>query len=115
MKTPAPPRPELCIAEYSAVVVPVPDAAPKVFITAQGIHPTSGYDVIFHKAPTDVYPPEFSLWHVKRTSTTLDVLTPFTEIATFNLREEIKSIWVMDAAGPHEIALKILGSSLLHE
>ena len=73
------PRPELCSAEYSATLVPVPDGTPKVFITAQGVHATSGYEVMFHASPLDVFPPQFSLWHLRPSGPVTDVLTPFTK------------------------------------
>src|SRR5277367_2235170 len=79
----AAPQPELCSAEYSATLVPVPDGGFKVFITAQGVHPTAGYEVIFHVSPLDVFPPRFSLWHLKPTGHPTGPSTPFTKFTGF--------------------------------
>jgi hypothetical protein len=103
------PRPELCSAEYSATVVPVPDGNPKIFVTAQGVHPTSGYEVSFHTGPMDVYPPQFSLWHLKTSGPVLDVLTPFTKFTAFDVKGEVKSVVVVDATGSHKVTVKPLG------
>jgi hypothetical protein len=107
------PTPELCSAEYSATIVPVPDGTPKIFITAQGEHSTSGFEVIFHRSPADVYPPEFSLWHVK-SGPGLDVITPFTKLTAFDVQEKspvksVKSIVVVDASGRHTVTVKPIG------
>jgi hypothetical protein len=104
----APLRPELCSAEYSATLVPVPDGTPKIFITAQGVHPTSGYEVMFHRSPLDVYPPEFSLWHLKSSNTVLDVLTPFTKFTAFDEQKPVASVLVVDATGRHHVTVKPL-------
>jgi len=48
MTKPESPSPELCAAEYTATRVPVPGGPAKIFITAQGVHNTSGYRVMFH-------------------------------------------------------------------
>jgi len=39
--------PELCSAEYSATPVPVRDGTLEIFVTAQGLHPTFGYELMF--------------------------------------------------------------------
>jgi len=102
------PRPELCSAEYSTTKVPVPDGIPKVFITAQGVHPTSGYEVMFHQSPMDVFPPQFSLWHLKPTGPVTDVLTPFTKFTVFDAKQEVKTVEIVDAAGRHKVDVKSL-------
>jgi hypothetical protein len=102
------PRPELCSAEYSATLVPVPDGFPKVFITAQGVHPTSGYEVMFHASPIDVFPPQFSLWHLKPSGLVTDVVTPFTRFTVFEATKEVKFVEITDAAGRHKADVKPL-------
>src|ERR1051325_10657813 len=49
----------LCSANYRAQQVPG-----AVIIIAEGWHPTSGYQEFFEKSKIDVFPPEFTLWHV---------------------------------------------------
>ena len=104
----AAPQPELCSAEYSATLVPVPDAGFKIFITAQGVHPTGGYEVIFHVSPLDVFPPRFSLWHLKPTGRTTDVISPFTKFTGFDSKDPVKVVEVTDASGIHKIDVKPL-------
>ena len=102
------PRPELCSAEYSATLVPVPDGTPKVFITAQGVHATSGYEVMFHASPIDVFPPQFSLWHLRPSGPVTDVLTPFTKFTVFESKETVKSVEIIDASGRHQVDVRPL-------
>src|SRR5262249_34324058 len=83
------PQLEPCIADYTASLVPVPDAPARVYVTAQGMHPTSGYEVQFHRSPMDVYPPEFSFWHISPPGPVLEVLTPFISFISFEVRGEI--------------------------
>lgn len=116
MTTRSSPAPELCAAEYSATRVPaVLDGPAKIFITAQGVHSTSGYYVVFHQSPKDVYPPEFSLWHIKPAGLSMDVLTPFTELTAFDETKRVESVIVVDASGRHQVPIRPLGSSLLHK
>lgn len=103
------PRPELCSAEYSASLVPVPDGTPKIFITAQGVHPTSGYEVIFHVSASDVFPPHFSLWHLKPSGPVPDVITPFIKFTSFESKETVKTVEITDASGRHKVDVKPLG------
>ena len=102
------PRPELCSAEYSATLVPVPDGTPKIFVTAQGVHPTSGYEVMFHTSPIDVFPPQFSLWHLKPSGPVLEVLTPFTKFTAFDSKQTVKSVEIIDASGRHKVDVRPL-------
>jgi hypothetical protein len=86
----AAPLPELCSAQYTATIVPVPDAGDEVFIQASGVHPTSGYEVFFQKSLIDVYPPEFSLWHIKPSGPVLDVITPFSKFTGFKVEGAVQ-------------------------
>jgi hypothetical protein len=115
MSTPSSPVPELCAAEYTATRVPGLDGPAKIFITAQGVHPTSGYSVMFHTSPLDVYPPEFSLWHIKPAGRSLDVLTPFTALTAFDESKQVQNVVVVDAAGRTEVPVKPIGAKLLHK
>ncbi len=102
------PRPELCSARYSATLVPVPDGTPKIFITAQGVHPTSGYEVIFHVSPIDVFPPQFSLWHLTPSGPVLEVLTPFSKFTAFDAKETVRTVEIVDASGRHTVEVRPL-------
>ena len=115
MTTSPSPKPELCAAEYTATRVPVPDGPTKIFIAAQGVHSVSGYRVFFHRGQIDVYPPEFSLWHIKPAGVSLDVLTPFTELTAFDETKRVESVVVVDATGRHQVPVKALGDNLLHK
>jgi hypothetical protein len=114
MTAPESPRLELCSAEYTATLVQVPDGTSIVSILAQGVHPTSGYEVVFHKNPKDVYPPEFSLWHLKPSGVALDVVTPFAKFTSFELRGKVEKINIVDASGSHELHVKPISSRLQH-
>lgn len=91
----------LCAASYRAQQVPG-----AVLIFADGIHPTSGYEVFFELSPLDIFPPEFILWHVKPAGVVLDVLTPFTVYTSFKTTGEIERVAVHDANGRHEVEVE---------
>ena len=91
----------LCAASYRAEQVPG-----AVLIFAHGIHSTSGYVVFFEQSPIDVFPPEFSLWHVKPSGVVLDVITPFTEYTSFIAKEKIDTVVVHDVNGKHEVPVE---------
>jgi hypothetical protein len=101
--------PELCSGEYSATVVAIPDGGEEVFVEAEGVHSTGGYEVFFQKSPLDVYPPQFSLWHLKPSGPSTDVLTPFTEITTFQKTGEVREVIVVDKAGRHPVKVQRIG------
>lgn len=103
MATPAIPPFELCSAEYVVTLVPVPGGPAKISILAHGVHPTSGYEVIFHKSPQEVYPPEFSLWHLKPAGTSLDVITPFAKFMSFEAHGKVNKVRITDATGSHDV------------
>ena len=109
------PNPELCAGEYTATRVPVPDGPTKIFITAQGVHTTSGYCVFFHRSQIDVYPPEFSFWHIKPAGVSLDVVTPFTELTAFDEAKRVESVVVVDATGHYQVPVKAIADNLLHK
>ncbi|MGH9512513.1 MAG: hypothetical protein ACRD2U_10305 [Terriglobales bacterium] len=90
MKKLEPPHTELCSAEYTATLVPGLDGPEHIYITAQGMHPTSGYKIIFRTEPEDVYPPEFSLWHIRPTGFVSQMVTPFTETTIFEVRGTVE-------------------------
>jgi hypothetical protein len=112
MTTPQPPTFELCSAEYSATLVPVPDGKSMIYVLAQGVHRTSGYEVLFRQSPKEVYPPEFSLWHHKPIAAS-DVLTPFAKFLTFPANGKVANIKIHDANGTHEIPVTGIGQAAL--
>ena len=104
---------ELCAAQYSATIVQVPDGGDEVFIQATGVHPTSGYEVFFQKSPLDVYPPEFSLWHVKPSGPALDVITPFSKFTGFKVEGPVKQVTITDANGRHRVTVQKIGTTIV--
>src|SRR5580704_3444600 len=108
-----PPSPDICLARYSVTLAQIPDGGSRVFILAEGVHPTSGYEVFFHKSPLSVYPPEFSLWHVKTAGPILEVITPFAKFTGFAAEGAVDIVKITDAAGRHEIAVKPIGDLAL--
>lgn len=110
MDSSQPPRMELCSAQYTATLVPVADGTPIVSIAAQGSHPTGGYETVFHKSPLEVYPPEFSLWHLKPTEVPREPnghagAVPFTKFTSFQAHGKIAKVRITDAAGIHEVPI----------
>ena len=99
---------EPCAAPYRAEQVPG-----AVLIFAHGVHPTSGYVVFFEKSPIDVFPPEFSFWHVKAAGIVLEVITPFTEYTSFKAKEKVEAVVVHDANGKHEVKVEQVPDLLL--
>ncbi len=89
---------ELCAATYRAEQVPG-----SVFVHAQGIHPTSGYQVFFEQSPLTVFPPEFSLWQIKPGGIVLDVLTPFAVHITFKASQKVDKVVVHDSTGMRRV------------
>jgi hypothetical protein len=70
------------------------------------VHPTSGYVVFFEKSPIDVFPPEFSVWHVKPSGIVLEVLTPFNIYTSFKTTGKVERVVVHDADGRHEVEVE---------
>jgi len=62
--------------------------------------------VFFEKSPIDVFPPQFSLWHVPPAGIVLDVITPFAEYTSFKAKDEIDAVVVYDANGKHEVKVE---------
>ncbi|HYR74671.1 MAG TPA: hypothetical protein VEM96_02405 [Pyrinomonadaceae bacterium] len=98
-----------CAASYRAEQVPG-----AVLIFAHGVHATSGYVVFFEKSPIDVFPPEFSLWHVTPSGIVLDVITPFTEYTSFKTKEKVDKVTIYDANGKHEVEVEQVPDFVKH-
>ena len=97
-----------CAAAYRAEHVPG-----AVILHASGIHDTSGYQVFFEQLPLRVFPPQFSLWHVKPAGAALPVITPFAVVTSFEASGSIESVVVHDAAGRQEIRVEPIPDPLL--
>lgn len=104
--------PELCSAQYTATLVQVPDGGEQIFIQASGVHPTSGFEVFFQRSPLDVYPPQFSLWHVRPSAPTLDVISPFSKFTSFKVTGPVSEVKVSDANGQHRVTVQKIGSAI---
>jgi len=91
----------MCTATYRAEQVPG-----VVMIYAHGMHPTTGYQVFFEQALIDIFPPQFSLWHVQPTTIVAEVITPFGAQASFPATETVDTVTVHDANGSHEVPVE---------
>jgi hypothetical protein len=96
-----------CAGRYSAQQVPG-----LVIVRAEGMHPTSGYQVILEQTPPDVFPPEFALWHIKPTGTVLDVVTPFQVQRSFPASATVSAIRIHDASGVQDVKVEQVPDSL---
>ena|SRR5688572_29698074 len=92
---------EACAASYRAQQVPG-----AVIIFAEGVHPTSGYKEFFQRSMIDVFPPQFSLWHVVPSGIVLQVITPFTEHTSFSASHKVDEVTVHDADGKHVVPVE---------
>ena len=90
--------PELCKAVYTAIQV-----QKKVYIFANGVHPTAGYRTYFEKARIAIWPPQFSLMCEKPTGVVAQVLTPFSAQTSFNADEPVESVTITDSDGKQTI------------
>jgi hypothetical protein len=90
-----------CAASYRAEQVPG-----AVLIFAEGAHATSGYVVFFEKSPLEIFPPQFSLWHVEPSGMVLEVITPFSKYTSFATKTKIDTVVVYDANGKHEVEVE---------
>lgn len=98
-----------CAASYRAEQVPG-----AVLIFAHGVHATSGYVVFFEKLPIDVFPPEFSLWHVTPSGIVLEVITPFTRYTSFKTTKKVDTVVIYDANGKHEVEVEQVPDVVKH-
>lgn len=95
------PKPEPCSADYTAEQIPG-----RVVITASGFHNTSGYKVFFQQSLLDIYPPQFSFWHIFSGGIVLEVITPFRETVQFAAKQRVKQVVVYDANGKHVVPVE---------
>ena len=90
--------PELCKAVYAAIQV-----QKKVYIFANGVHPTVGYRTYFEKAKIAIWPPQFSLMCEKPNGVVAQVLAPFSAQTSFNADDPVESVTITDSDGKQTI------------
>jgi hypothetical protein len=92
---------ELCAGTYRAQKVPG-----SVVIFADGVHPTTGFRTFWHRDTPDVFPPTFSLWHIRPDGVVLQVLTPFAVSTSFQTTQELARVRVHDVNGAHLVEVE---------
>ena len=74
-----------------------------VFLSAKGVHPTSGFRVLFNEQPGST--PTFRLMQIRPTGAVTQVLTPFELCTAYEESTNMRSVTVFDAAGEHSVAI----------
>ncbi len=92
---------EPCTARYAAQQVPG-----FVVIFANGVHPTAGFEVRFEQSAAAVFPPQFTLLHVKPTGMVAQVISPFSVMTSFPAGQKIDRVEVRDANGSHDVPVE---------
>lgn len=92
---------ELCHGSYSAE-----QFIHVVTLKAEGSHTTGGYQVFLKRNPVYVFPPSFTLSHIRPVGEVNQQVTPFLKTSQFECKEALKEIVVVDAAGSHQIEVK---------
>ena len=93
-----PPNPELCKAVYTAI-----QFKGRVYIFANGIHPTAGYKTYFKRAMIAIWPPQYSLMCEKPSGVVAHVLTPFSAQTSFEAEQPVASVIITDKGGKQTI------------
>ena len=91
---------ELGIAAYSAV-----QDLDIVTVFANGVHRTGGFRNCLTLGPEDVFPPIYEFKIKRPQGGTIQVITPFTVLATFESDDPIEHVTVRDARGTHKVAV----------
>jgi len=92
---------EVCRGDYSAE-----QFIHTVTLKASGSHPTGGYHVFLRTNPAYVYPPVFTLTHLRPLGVVTQQVTRFLKIIQFENRETLRELTVVDAAGTHQVEIK---------
>lgn len=74
-----------------------------VFVFANGVHPTAGYETDLKKANIAIWPPQFNLQCRKPSEVVAQVVTPFSVQASFESEGPVKSVVIHDLDGQHPI------------
>ena len=77
-----------------------------MFIFASGEHGTPGYRTFFKQSKKDIFPPEFSFWHIKPEKIVIQVPTSFSDSTKFRSKNPVKSVTVYDATGRHVVKVQ---------
>ena len=91
-------KPKLCKAIYTAI-----QFKGKVYIFANGVHPTVGYRAYFERAMIAIWPPQFSLMCEKPAGVVAQVLTPFSVQASFEADDPVEAVTITDSDGKQTI------------
>lgn len=91
-------KPELCKGVYSAV-----QFRGMVYVFANGVQPTAGYQTYLERAKIAIWPPQYSLVCLKPSGVAAQVITPFSVRASFKAEEAVESIIVTDSASKQTI------------
>lgn len=75
----------------------------KVMIHVEGEFPTAGWNVVFERLATEVFPPQFRLVGYRPTGKIAKVVTPLQAWSFFSADKLIERVVVHDAKGEHEI------------
>lgn len=86
-------------AEYTASQAPNEE----VTIRAAGTHPSAGYETKFVVSPLRIYPPQWLLAMKRPEGPQAQVLTPFDVTVSFKANNQISSLRITDAMGPHDV------------
>jgi hypothetical protein len=92
---------ELCRGSYTAE-----QFLHVVTLKAEGSHPTGGYQVFLKRNPVYVFPPSFTLTHIRPVGEANQQITPFLKTSQFECIDAVKEILIVDAAGSHQVEVK---------
>ncbi len=97
---------EAGIAAYSAV-----QDGNTVTVFANGVHRTGGFENCLAKAPQAVFPPMFEFKIKRPSGGTIQKLTPFTAMATFEAQGVVEHVTIIDKTGSHKVKVVQLSDS----
>jgi len=75
----------------------------QVFIKAIGENPTGGYETKLVQSPVRIWPPQFRLARKKPEGMVIQMILPFEVSTSFNAKDAILSVTVMDGEGLHRV------------
>jgi uncharacterized surface protein with fasciclin (FAS1) repeats len=76
-----------------------------VYLSARGVHRTSGFRVLFDKQQEPGHPPTFRLMHIRPTGAVSQPLTPFEICTAYEESISMRSVKVLDAHDEHAVAI----------
>jgi hypothetical protein len=77
-----------------------------VTIHAEGEHSTGGFLTALEQSADPVFPPEFVMYHWKPEGFATQQISPFKTSATFDSKQRVYKIKVVDTKGTHEVEVK---------